>query len=205
MSTHYQIDPFTTNGDIIDVVTAVSGTTESTGSVIIRIPDGVGIHSNPATLSALLLAKYDGLLAFYAGFTQILGDDCQDTLTVDLPLSSRLLVSTGFVNHCLLAGGNYFSSTFLGALVPAPTQCVLTWESYRFIDDDTKSERFTRNYDETSDLTCLVSFNGGATYSATTDGAVLNIPVPDQGQDLKVRFTNPAGYRVYLGSWALIY
>jgi len=290
MSTHYQIDPFTTNGDIIDVVTAVSGTTESTGSVIIRIPDGVGIHSNPATLSALLLAKYDGLLAFYAGFTQILGDDCQDTLTVDLPLSSRLLVSTGFVNHCLLAGGNYFSTVHNGVpgydvppgyalprlgnttgatlndasatyitdgvtppmpgiepnyfiyvetglnagvyqvltvpletqltvtpafpsnvvgmsyrILSAPTQVVLTWESYRFTDNDDRTERFQRVYDETADLTCQVSFNGGVTFNPTTDGAVLNIPVPDQGASLQVQFFNPAGYRVYLGSWALIF
>ena len=205
MSLHYLIDPFTIAGDIIDVSTAELGLTDATGSTVIRVPDGVAIHTNPTNLADLFLEKYDGLLAFYAGFPQIFADPCMDVLTADLAASDGLLASSGFVNHCLLSNGVYFSTVFLGALAPAPTQAVLTWESYRFTDNDDRTERFQRIYDETADLTCLVSFNGGVTFNPTTDGAVLNIPVPDQGPDLQVQFFNPAGYRVYLGSWALIF
>jgi len=297
MSLHYLIDPFTIAGDIIDVSTAELGLTDATGSTVIRVPDGVAIHTNPTNLADLFLEKYDGLLAFYAGFPQIFADPCMflnlppwDDRTADLAASSGLLASSGFVNHCLLAGGNYFSTVHNGVpgydvppgyalprlgnttgatlndasatyitdgvtppmpgiepnyfiyvetglnagvyqvltvpletqltvtpafpsnvvgmsyrILSASTQVVLTWESYRFTDNDDRTERFQRVYDETADLTCQVSFNGGVTFNPTTDGAVLNIPVPDQGASLQVQFFNPAGYRVYLGSWALIF
>jgi hypothetical protein len=204
MSIHYQIDPFTTVGNILDVLTAESGTSDATGSTIIRIPDGVSIKPPPTKLVDLLIDKSDGLLAFYAGFTQIFSDSCLNT-TVDLTNSHRLLVSNGFVNHCLLDGGIYLSTVHVGALIPAPSQCVLTFEEYVYVDSDDKTGRFQRTYTESSGLTCQVSFNGGGSFNSTTNGAVLNVPVPDQGSDLKVRFDNPTGDRVYLGSWSLVY
>ena len=211
MSIHYLISPFTTNGDIIDVITAESGQSESTGSTVVRVPDGVAIHNDPTNLNDLLTSKYAGLLAFYAGFTDILADPCLDVLTADLPNSTGLLASSGFVNHCLLRTMPY-SGSFVSTVQPlgfAPTQAVLVWEEYVFTDSDDKTERLRRTYVEESgsNFSCLVSFDGGANYNPASNGGVLNIPVPEQGSSFVIGLTNnsPSWSRVYLGSWAVIY
>jgi len=215
MSIHYLIDPFTTNGDIIDVVTAESGVTNSTGSSIVRVPDGVAIAGNPSDITTLLIDKYAGLLAFYAGFTDIIGDSCTDALTVNTPSTIGLLAGTasvpgppnaGFVNHCLLPlGGILISVAF--PLGYAPSQCVIAWEEYSFADSDDKTGRLQRSYTEESgsNLLCLASFNNGATSNVTTNGSVLNIPAPDQGTSFIITLANPGVSRMHLGSWALVY
>jgi len=203
MSLHYLIDPFTTNGDIIDVATAITGTTPATGSTLIRVPDGVAIHDNPADLPTLLTKKYDGLLASYAGFPEILADACLDQLTWNLSLCSKFLASGGFVNHCILNGGSCITTAV--ALPFAPTQCVLVWEEYTFTDSDDSNERYLRTYVEASGSNFISSVTFGAGSLAAINGGVLNIPVPDQGTAFKVAFSNPTANRVYLGSWALVY
>jgi len=205
MTIHYLIDPFTTNGDVIDVVTSETGDTESTGATLIRVPDGVAIYDQPADLADLLTQKYAGLLSFYAGFTDILADPCLDVLTADMSSSQGLLASSGFVNHSILPGGGIFVSTTFPLGAPV-AQCVLIWEEYEFLDSDDKTERLRRVYSEESgsNLACLVSFNG-ATSNFASNGAVLNVPVPDQGTSFTIGLTNLASSRIYLGSWAMIY
>jgi hypothetical protein len=203
MSIHYLIDPFTTNGDIIDVVTSESGQTDSTGATVIRIPDGVAIHNNPTNLPALLTAKYAGLLASYAGFTQIAFDPCMNT---GVGSSKTALISAGFVNHALMSpSGNI--NTVITPLPFAPTQCILVWETYTYTDTNDKNGRFQRVYTESdpSDLQANISLNGGATGNFVSEGAVFNVPVVDQGSSLKIIFSSSSLNRTYLGSWALIF
>lgn len=201
MSIHYLIDPFTINGDIIDVITAESGQTDTTGTTVVRVPDGVAIRNNPIDVTNLLIQKYDGLLGFFAGFTQIVGDSCMsgDNLT----LLKAGIQSAGFVNHGLFGSG---VATFGPIILPfAPTQCVVSWELFSFTESNDKTGRYQRVYveEDPNILTCNVNFGGPLSF--TTSDTVLNIPVPNQGTSFTISLVNPTATRYYLGSWALIF
>jgi hypothetical protein len=202
MSIHYLIDPFTLNGDIIDVITSESGQTDSTGATVVRVPDGVAIHNNPTNLLALLTAKYDGLLASYAGFTTIRANSCMNSGVLD---SKAVLLSSGFVNHVLMPNGTIDTATVV--LPFAPTQAIAVWEAYTFTESNNKSGRYQRVYTEhdSNDLTVTVTFDSGANNFPVTDGGVLNVPLVGQGTAFRFGFTNPLGIRLYLGSWAIIF
>jgi len=205
MSTHYLIDPFTTNGDIIDVSTSLLGQVDATGATVIRVPDGVAINNSPSNLAALLTEKYDSLLASYAGFTEIVADACMDQLTVDLAFSEKIQAGAGFVHHGVQPSGALVST--LVPLAFAPTQCVLVWEEFSFTDQDDKTGRMQRTFVEESgnNCSCVVSFDGGGTFNFAGNGQVLNIPVPNQGSSFAIGLTNLSGSRIRIGSWALIY
>jgi hypothetical protein len=206
MSIHYLIDPYTVSGDIIDVATATNGQTDSTGSTVVRIPDGVAIQSNPVDRATLLTEKYDGLLATYPGFTNIVADPCLDVLTFDTAQSFKVSLSSGLVNHCFLGLGSIATSAAV-SLISTPTVCVLVWEEYSFQVSDDKTGRYQHTYVEGSgsDLDCIVSFDNGLNTNPINNGEVLNIPVSDQGSDFILAFGNTSSNRVYLGSWALIF
>lgn len=206
MPIHYLIDPFTNNGDIIDVITTESGSSDSTGATVIRIPDGVAIRDNPSNLADLLTAKYDGLLASYAGFTEIVADACMDELTLDPAGKKGALLSAGFINHCTVGQG----CTLGFASIPlpfAPTQCVVTWEVYTYADVDDKTGRYQRVYQEADpNLYRVDVMFDGFQSNVVTDGTVFNIPIPDQGNNLIISFATPFPTpRLYLGSWAVIF
>ena len=201
MSIHYLVDPFTPGRGIIDVTKAEAGGTDSTGGLLIRIPDGTAVHGAPKDLEALLLAKADGLLAYYAGFTSIAYEDCLTASGVQD--TNGVIVGAGVANHCLLSDG--YLATASVALASAPSVCVVVWEAYSFVNVDPANERFSRVYlEEDSDaLECNVSFNGVP--GSVTNGVVYNVPAGNQGTDLVLEFTNTSGSRLYLGSWAVIY
>ena len=205
MSIHYLIDPFTPFGDIIDVSTSLIGQIDSTGATVILVPDGVAIHNSPANLADLLTEKYLGLLASYAGFTDIVADACMDQLTVNLTLSAKVQTGAGFVHHVVQPSGDLISIAV--PLGSSPTQCVVVWEEFSFTDLDDKTGRMLRTFVEesVSICTCAVSFDGGATFNFAGNGQVLNIPVPDQGNSFVIALTNPSGSKVRIGSWALVY
>lgn len=209
MSIYYLIDPFTVGGDIVDVVTSETGQIEATGSTVIRVPDGVAIRGNPTNLTDLLTAKYSGLMSFYAGFTDMLSDPCIGANNFDPASFFFFNNSSGWVNPSLSYAGSCDSVPF--ALGFAPTQCVVVWEEFIFTDLDDKAGRFRRTYVEDevlpNVLECIFSFDGWAHSSVpVSNGEVYNIPVPNQGTSFTIRFSNnTAGYRKYIGSWALFY
>jgi hypothetical protein len=206
MSTHYLVDPFSPPGTIIDVRPAPSGESPSTGSLVVRIPDGCAIHGGPEDLPALLAAKTIGIQALYVGFTNVVADACLNSSEIDTETSSNVSTGGGFAPACLFGSGVLNTQSF--ALGLSPTQCVVLWETFSFSDSDPSDGRFSRTYVETpsdSDILCEVSFNSGATYNPTTSGAVLHIPVADQGATAKLRFTNTNTSRVYFGGWSLVY
>lgn len=205
MSTHYLVDPFSPPGSIIDVKQAPTGESISTGSLVIRVPEGCAIHGSPADLPALLAAKTVGLQALYVGFTSIVADACLNSDEIDSESSSSVSTGGGFAPACLFDSGALNTQSM--ALGSTPTQCVVTWETFTFSDSDPKNGRFSRTYIETpsdSDILCEISFGGGP-YNATTNGAVLNIPLAAQGNTARLRFTNTNSSRVYFGGWALVY
>jgi hypothetical protein len=216
MSVHYLIDPFTTNGDVIDVVTAPeNGQTEATGATIIRIPDGVPIRDNPTNRTELIAEKYDAMLASYPGFENILADPCLDTLTFDVANSLRAQFSDGWVNHSAqpfispLGSSGFITSVTSLLPNPAPEQAILVWEEYSFVDSDDIDGRFRRTYQEEEGIfTVETSFDGGANTQSVSNGGVINIPPAEQGTDFQIVFLNVYNSpptKVYLGSWALIY
>ncbi len=206
MSGHYLVDLFHAplmSSRIIDVRNPPNGQSLINGCFIVRVGDGTPVDK-PTDLSDLLTKKLQGLLAFYAGFTQIVADPIIDASNIDLINSSFVMV--GDRSSVSLLGG---SSSLRSVAIPlgsTPSQVVATWELFSVSDADDKNDRFQRTYveEDPDTVTCSVSTNGGANFSTTTDGAVLNVPVPFQGNSLIIEFLGPPGRR-YLGAWALIY
>lgn len=206
MSTHYLIDPFSASGDIIDVTSAPDGISNATGALVIRVPDGVAIHGSPTNMSDLLAAKTAGTLGLYVGFTSVVADACLDGSEIASEASSNVSYPSGQSSVYILGLGVLTTQT--QALDFTPTQCIVVWETFSFSDDDDKDGRFTRTYEETppdGDITCEISFNAGGTYTPTVNGAVMNIPALDQGDQAILRFTSGSVSRVYFGGWSLVY
>lgn len=211
MSSYYHIDIHTNplaNSRIVDVVESVTGSTTLSGSCVVRVPDYVGVK-DPVDLPDLITKKYLGLLAFYAGFQYITYDDLLEAADVDFaaPGLRGLFGERGSISIPPNSMGGQFESITTVLSGAAPTQAVLAWEAYHLNVSDPSGSRLQRVYQEASasDLTCQVSFNGGATYLSATDGTVLSIPVLSQGTNFRIRFVNASGNRVYIGSWAVLY
>ena len=211
MSIHYLINSFTPTWDIVDVNTATTGQSNATGSVVVRVPDGVAIHNDPTNLSTLITEKYDGLLAFYAGFQGIISDPLWGGSTIDFSSSLTGRIATTSLEGVKIYGsGGFQTVNQVGIFGTPPTQVVLTFELYHYIDSDDKTGRFQRTYAEypqtpVPSFWSLVSFNGGATMVPVPNGTVANIPLADQGNDLSVFFFNFSGQPVRMSSWALVY
>lgn len=209
MSSYYLIDlhtnPFT-NSPILDVSESVTGSSPMNGGTIVRVSDYVGVK-DPANVGELLTQKFAGLLAYYAGFSYVTYDDLLDATGVDTGAASlkgsfgdrgciKLPPSTGL-----------FHSTLATLSGVAPSQAIITWEVYEVLLADPSTGRGGLTYVErpASSLTCVVSFDNGAHFYATTDGAVLNIPVGGQGIDFRIRLTNTSSDQLYVGAWAVVY
>ena len=208
---HYLVDthnPSFPSARIVDVVEAPAGTSPMNGGGVIRVPDYIQVQ-DPSDTPDLITKKYAGLLAYYAGFSYITYDDFLDVAGIDLtaPLLRGIFGDRGAVSiFDVGSAGALFSTTSVlsGA---APTQAIITWETYSVAVSDLALARLQRTYTEepAGDLTCEVSFDNGVNWYTVIDGAVFSIPVIGQGTDFKIRFTNTVGSRRYLGSWAVIY
>jgi hypothetical protein len=100
------------------------------------------------------------------------------------------------------------AETDMVALASTPNDCILYWEAFNIVEaNPAMNGRFTRSYDETSstDFTVQASFDNGANFTAVTEGTLHTISPLVQGNQLILRFTNVAGSRRWLGSWAVIY
>ncbi len=207
MATHYLLDAFTTpitSSRIIDVREPSNGQSVINGTFVVRIPDGVSVQK-PTSFSDLITKKYAGLLAFYT-FTHVTFDDLVDSTGANTGSS----IKSQFGSRSSIAvfpSGTFQSTT--AVLASTPAEAIITWETYSLTDSDDKSSRETRTYTEVpsspSNITCQVSFDGGVTYNATTDGAVLTIPGASQGPNFIIKLTNASTGKLYLGSWAVIY
>lgn len=209
MTAHYLIDMFgnpLSSSAIVDVREPTNGQSLANGCFIVRIPDFIQVQ-NPTDLNDLLTKKYQGLLAFYAGFTHIAYDDLMDPLSLNLAYAG----TGGFFgerNTIALSPGASIQSVVI-PLASTPTVAVITWEVFRYLNADPKADRLQRTYWERpstgSFTTCSVSFDGGVHFEATTDGAVHNIPLAYQGSSFIIRLTNSSSDIQHIGSWAVIY
>lgn len=210
MSAHYLIDLFTspvTSAPIVDVSEAVGGQSTIDGTFVVRVPDSVGIAQPlPSDLGNLITRKYAGILAFYAGFGNIVYDDFLDATGVDFTTTPH--GTFGARGSVGIDAGTSLQSTSV-PLGSTPTAAVLNWEVFTYVDSDPKTGRFSRKYNEVpttnTNTTAQVSFDGGLTFITATDGGVVNIPLVSQGSDLVVRITNATGAKLYIGGWSLTY
>jgi hypothetical protein len=92
---------------------------------------------------------------------------------------------------------------------PIPTQTFLTWETYNYLENDTATATYVRQWNELpsipANVTCQVSFNGGITYNPVLDSEVFSVPIPDQGSQFIIRLTNTSPSRLSIGSWLVVY
>ena len=182
------------------------------GEYAIRIPSSdlgmipfAGIDA-----STVLGQKYTGILASYAGFSNIAFDGMLDATGVDTvnsnAFSSGLKGANSVFSYTGLPG---YLQTLPAVLASTPTQAIFTWEAFSYSTSDFSNFPLGRTYQEqpASSMTCQVSFNGGSTWISVLDGVLFTISGPNQGSSFIAAFTSGAsvGQRIYLGSWALVY
>ena len=166
---------------IIDVVEPVVGSgTLINGCFPVRVPNTLQI-GQPTNLGELITQKYAALLAYYAGFANIVYDDLLDDTHVSLAPPTRAF--SGLRGNIVLPANNGIMYTTLyslpwGGAFPGPSQAVVTWDVGSFTIDDPKDGLLSRRYFEQSSdlLTCEVTFNGGANWYTVSDGAMFSIP-----------------------------
>lgn len=206
MSNHYLIDANTNPiaSSRINGVRYVTSTSPMVSNFVIRIPTNVVLSSEPNTLTGVTNNKHAALLAYYAGFTNITFDDMTVSPSVNAGLSSGLQVGDRVTTKVAFNGVLRTNAVALGA---TPAQCVLTWEAADIVNTNPEAGLLTRLYTEASaaSFTAEVSFNNGVSFNTVTDGSFFDIPVPDQGSNMILRFTNVSGLPKWLTSWALIF
>ena len=212
MSAHYLIEQHTasfSDARILDVTESADGRSLLNGGFVVRVPDYIAVRdpvglTDPTT--GLLAKKYAGILSYYAGFQQVTWDDMLDASGVNFTDPALLGTFGDRLTTSLPPSG-----TFVSVSVPlvglAPAQAVVTWEVFSVETSGNPATRMTRQYKEeaSSNLTCQVSFDGGAHFYTVQDGVVLNVPSIGQGTSFIVRLTNPTSNRLYIGGWAVVY
>lgn len=208
MSVVYLFDLFAnpvTGAPIIDVADPPSLETVINGCFVVRVPASVSID-NPTSLSSLITQKYQGLLSENAGFSYITYDEFSQDSDLSAYSGSGIFGQRGTM---VLTPGGTLQSGAIALSGSAPAQILVTWEVFSMSDSDPSSGTFQRTYTELpstpSNLTCMVSTNGGTNYNATTDSSVLSIPGGQMGTSFKIQLTNASSERLYVGSWAVIY
>jgi len=220
MSTLYLVDLFGAYppdpppyAKVIDVHSGPN--TPMTGFVAIRVPDYIQV-ANPVDVTDLITKKHLGMLAYYAGYANILFDDLLNTTSVDLTAPDTQ-GTFGERNNITIPGtttATVFQSTLTALVGAPPPQVYVTWETYSVQVADGATSRMESTYTEEpsspANFLCEVSFDNGVHFYPTTDGALLNIPLIGQGTQFIIRLTNntaiPGPARsLRIGSWALIY
>lgn len=220
MGTHYLIDAYTTpigDSPINDIRFSPPGdASPMNGSFVIRVDDGLDVRPDDVSdLNDLLTSKYTELLAAYPGFTTIIYDDMLDASGVDTTTSKGCSLGDRGTISLAPWGGvslNPQIKTNVIALGSTPTQAIVTWELFMVSHSDSKNDRATRVYTEVdsnlASFNMLVSFNNGSTWQAVSDGTLFNIAPVDQGNQLimaPVAISSTGSFRIYVGSWAVIF
>ncbi len=211
MSAHYLVDIFSTpisTAPINDVRYPTDGQSVVNGNFVVLVPDNVSVQL-PTDLSDLITKKYAGLLASYAGFTTIVRDDLLDSTGIDFGSPNTTKGFFGERGSISLSVGGSLQSV-VEPLGSTPTQVVVTWELYYYVESNPIDGPIVHTFSElstdSSNATVQVSFNGGVTFTSVTDGFVLNIALADQGSDFVFQITNATpDSRIWVGSWSVIF
>jgi hypothetical protein len=210
MSTLYLVSLFT--DQVSDVIYSDGVPKRVTGNYVIRVPDDV-IVKNPTSISNLLTQKYASILANNGLFGQVIYDDMLDTVDINSVQSSGVTLGTKGMNS-IYDGGTLTTDVFpftWGGPGSGPSQSIMTYEVFQYIDSDGKTTPYERSYQEVAPgdapISVQVSFNGGANWMSVTDKNLINVSLSNQGANLVVRFIHtgtPSG-RYFIGSWAVLF
>jgi hypothetical protein len=219
VSTHYLIDLF--NDDINDVVTPQTfpPSTLITGNYVVRVADDVAVR-NPSSLLDLIDKKYQAILGTHGLFTQITYDNLFDATNVNLASSRGIF--TGLKGHVGLYPADMTNPVPVLQMDPygitwggpgvGPSQALVTYEVFTYVDEDPANAAFQRHYQELPpdvDVSVEISFDGGATFLPVQDKALVSVPISSRGTQLLLRFTRLSHVdsvaRVLIGSWAVLY
>ena len=210
MSAHYLVDIHAnplSGARILDVTEPTGGQSLMNGGHVIRVPDYISVQ-DPVDVADLVMKKYQGMLAYYAGFPYVTFDDLLDSAYIDFAYGG-LKGSFGDRGAVWLPPGGELRTVSVPLSGLAPTHAVVTWEAFSTQYTDPSSGRALRTYVEEStgpgNFSCQVSFDGGTHFYPTTDGEVLSIPLAGQGLNFKLSLTNVSSQRLNIGSWAVVY
>jgi hypothetical protein len=212
LSLHYSIDLFgaltgPTPAPILDIIETPTGSSPLAGNFVVRVPEGLPVQK-PLDLVDLITKKYAAFLAFYTTFTRVAYDDLLNTVDLDLAASGTAGMF-GDRSAIRVNPAGLVQSQPVALVGGAPTQALITWETFTVTQTDDAAGTIARTYQEvpsdSAHVTCQVSFNNGASWLAALDGAVLNIPLVDRGTNFIIRLTNAFGTSLNIGSWALVY
>jgi hypothetical protein len=220
MSTHFLVNMFTDQINSVVTPPPCPPTSQVVGSYVVRVPDEVPVR-NPTGLPDLITKKYAGILGTHGLFTQIVYDDMLDALGVDNtgPSTGVTLGDKGVVGLYPTNAAPQIpvlQTTPMGIVwggpPPGPSQALVTYELFEYVDTDNKGLVYARQYREVTpdiDVSCQVSFNNGATFISTTDKALVTIPLAGRGTQIVLKFTRLTSIatrgRVLLGSWAVLF
>lgn len=219
MSTHYLVDAHTTpitasqiNEVRLAGVTTANGFLENAsimnGNFVVRVPDGVSVQ-NPTDYEDLITKKYEGLLANYPGFTEVIWDDFRDDTGLEV-ISAADGLLRGSRNTCMLSDTALVRTVTVDVSPTVVTQLVVFWEFYevRYINPiDGPMQRIYVERDPT-DMNVLVSTNNGSNTTSVSNGVQAEIPALEAGSQVKLSFSgtgSDTGHRLFLGSWAVVY
>lgn len=211
MSTLYLVDIFGNPLSTARIIDVRSGPEIlMNGHFVVRVPDYISVV-NPDNIIDLVNKKHLGMLGFYAGYANITFDDLGDTTDVDLTAPSVGGVF-GDRNIISILPGQRFQSLMTPLSGPAPSQAVITWETYSVGVSDIKTTRLAATYVEepssSTNFLCSVSFDNGAHFYPALDGGLTNIPLIGQGTQFIIRLTNNTGLAprsLRVGAWAVLY
>lgn len=210
MSTHFLFDVNTNpvaNSKLRDVRRDASSS-PIRGTFVVRVGPDLILTGNPPTdLNSLITAKYNALMAFYPTYGHIVFDEMAEGPGLDFTVTTKTKGAQIGSRGTVVLQPNGFVTTTMSALATTPATAVLTWEAYSITFDDFRDSIPTKSYVEaaTSNITAQVSFNNGGTFHTVSPGALINIALVDQGNQLLVKFTNAFTSPLCLGSWALVY
>ena len=208
MPIHYLIDPFSSNGRILEVRQSKNGQSRSTAALVMSVPDGM-VSGSPTNMAAVASMKYDALRTSY-GYAKALFDTCLTAAQVDTSASTGVILGNGYAYHCIGSAGALYSTAVNTTLSAAPSEVVVLWETFQYSDSDSVNGLFVRTHQETNAaaLTCGIAFDPAAsspTYTTVASGAIMATP-GGATTSFKLKFTVPSGGsdRVYLSSWAVL-
>lgn len=206
MSTLYLVDYFPPPLGPAPIKDACTGSSVPlAGNYVIRVPDSISVQ-HPSDVTDLLLKKYQGMLAYYAGYANIAYDDLLDVLDVDTSVSQGYF---GEKNTVTILPGGVFQTNAIALVGPNPPEAFVTWETYQISLSDNATARVQPSYEElpssSAYFTCQVSFNGGANFYPVLDGGLVNIPLVARGTSFVLQLTNVSASPLRVGSWAVIY
>jgi hypothetical protein len=155
-------------------------------------------HSNPNVTTTLSQEN-----ALTPGMGIIFASQSSTTYTI-LTVTPSTLVLTGNYTGTTAAATNAFSPP-----TAAPSQVLVTWDTYSTSDSDPSTGQFSRNYVEEAsvpgNIACQVSFDNGTTWGTALDGTVFDVPLTNRGTLFLIQFTNNSSNKLSVGSWSLLY